>query len=56
MRDKFWLKVFAISVALVMVLSCVTPCITVDNNSTGNRLKIYKTKRHVSKREMKNGK
>ena len=56
MRDKFWLKVFTISVVLVMVVSCVTPCIAVDNNSTGNRSKIYKTKRHISKREIKNGK
>ena len=56
MSDNPIWKILAISVVLMMVISCVTPCIAVDNNSTGNRSKIYKTKRHVSKREIKNGK
>ncbi|RJS84210.1 hypothetical protein CW713_02980 [Methanophagales archaeon] len=29
--DKFWAKVLAISVAVVMVLSCIAPCIAVDD-------------------------
>ena len=36
MRDKILLKILALACALVMVVSCVTPCIAVDDNSTGN--------------------
>jgi len=36
MRDKILLKILAISVVLLMVVSGTTPCIAVDNNSTGN--------------------
>jgi len=53
--NPIW-KILALACALMILISCVTPCIAVDNNSTGNRSKIYKTKRHVSKREIKNGK
>jgi len=31
MRDKIALKILAISVAVLMVLSCLTPCIAVDD-------------------------
>ena len=30
MRDKIALTILAISVAVVMVISCITPCIAVD--------------------------
>jgi len=56
MSDNPIWKILALACALVMVISCATPCIAVDNNSTGNTSKIYKTKRLVSKREIKNGK
>ena len=36
MSDNPIWKILAISVVLMMVVSCVTPCIAVDNNSTGN--------------------
>ena len=36
MRDKNFLKIFAISVALVMVVSCVAPCIAGDDISMNN--------------------
>jgi hypothetical protein len=36
MSDNPIWKILAISVVLMMVISCATPCIAVDNNSTGN--------------------
>ena len=36
MRDKILLKILAISVVLLMVVSGTTPCIAVVDNSTNN--------------------
>jgi len=36
MRDKILLKILALACALVMVISCATPCIAVDNQSQDN--------------------
>ena len=36
MGNKILLKILALACALVMVISCATPCIAVDNNSTNN--------------------
>ena len=36
MGNKILLKILALACALVMVVSCVTPCIAVDGNSTNN--------------------
>ncbi|MCW3141500.1 MAG: hypothetical protein N2V72_04870 [Methanophagales archaeon] len=42
MRDKFWARLLAISVAIVTVVSCIAPCIAVgdlnDNASTDETL------------------
>ena len=33
MGNKYGLKILTISIVLVMVASCVTPCIAVDNST-----------------------